>query len=313
MRTLKPQFLLPSYFEGLEKEIAEFFDNLIFRPLFAELLRLGVEKQNSSDPLAEAIIAGKVTFEGGVFKGAFNSKALKQLEKIGAKYSARKGGWFLQSAPPVSVSMAVAQYAANATATQSRLLAVLDGINVDEAVQKAAIRHKLGLALDRMDTDWQKTVESIGIVPKLTVYQKAQITEQWGENLELYIKGWSNKKILQLRENIAPHTLAGGRSSKFAKIIQKSYGASKSKAKFLARQETSLLLATMKKSRYQEAGIQKYKWSTSHDERVRKDHKHLDNNIFTWDSPPIVDKKTGARAHPSEYFMCRCVAIPVLE
>ena len=44
--------------------------------------------------------------------------------------------------------------------------------------------------------------------------------------------------------------------------IQKSYGVTANKAKFLARQETKLLTTTLKEVRYVDAGVTKYKWKS---------------------------------------------------
>lgn len=313
MKTLPAQLFRPEYYEGIEKEINAFFDTLIFKPLFAIFKEQGMEIKNQIDPLAEAIERGVISFEGGVFKGEFNARTMKAVKSIGAVYSRKDKGWVISTAPPPAVSFAVANSAAKLKTISQKMIAVLDGIDVNEAIKKAAIRHSLGLSLDRMDSDWQKTVQSIGIVPRLTPEQHQVIRDEWGANLELYIKDWTEENILKLRSQVLPHAFKGGRSSNMVKAIQKTYGVSKNKATFLARQETSLLMSKLKEQRYKDLGIEKYKWSTSHDERVRSDHDDLDGKIFTWDSPPVVDKKTGARAHPSEYYRCRCVAIPVLD
>lgn len=79
----------------------------------------------------------------------------------------------------------------------------------------------------------------------------------------------------------------------------------------MARQETSLLTAKYRKLRYTDVGITKYRWSTSHDDRVRKRHKELDGQVFDFEAPPIVNEK-GDRKNPGEDFGCRCQAIPII-
>jgi len=313
MKTLPAQIFKPEYFEGVEKEINAFLETLLFKPLFAIFKEQGMEIKNQVDPLAAAIERGIVSFEGGVFKGEFNAALMREVKKIGAVYSRKEKGWVLSSAPPQSVSFAVANSAAKLKTISQKMIAVLDGVNVVESIKKAAIRHSLGLSLDRMDADWQKTVQSIGIVPRLTPAQAQVIKDEWGANLELYIKDWTESNILKLRSQVMPHAFKGGRSSNMVKAIQKTYGVSKTKATFLARQETSLLMSKLKEQRYQENGITQYRWSSSHDERTRPDHKALDGKIINWSDPPIVDKSTGRKAHAGEDFGCRCVAIPVLD
>jgi len=105
----------------------------------------------------------------------------------------------------------------------------------------------------------------------------------------------------------------GFRADETSKIIQAEFGVSKNKAKFLARQETSLLVSAYREQRYTDAGIREYIWQSSHDERVRKSHKELNGRKFSWDNPPIVDPATGRKAHPGEDFGCRCIAVPVIR
>ncbi|MFA5380138.1 MAG: minor capsid protein, partial [Dehalococcoidia bacterium] len=81
----------------------------------------------------------------------------------------------------------------------------------------------------------------------------------------------------------------------------------------LARQETSLFFSKFSMNRASSAGVRRYKWSTSHDGRVRERHKELNGTIHSVDDPPVVDLKTGRRAHPGCDFGCRCAAIWVLE
>lgn len=44
---------------------------------------------------------------------------------------------------------------------------------------------------------------------------------------------------------------------------------------------------------------------------TRTEHLALDGYKFSWDNPPIVNARTGARGHPGHDGNCRCVAEPV--
>jgi SPP1 gp7 family putative phage head morphogenesis protein len=95
--------------------------------------------------------------------------------------------------------------------------------------------------------------------------------------------------------------------------IRNEYNVTRNRAKFLSRQETSLLVSKYREENYREAGIVYYRWSTSNDQRVRHDHRELNGNIFRFDEPPVVDQKSGRRGNPGEDFSCRCIAIPLLS
>ena len=131
------------------------------------------------------------------------------------------------------------------------------------------------------------------------------------------------KDIKSLRETLKKFVLEDGYSNKsIADYIQKNYKTTQQKSIFLARQESSLLLAEYTKTQYLDLGITKYKWLTARDERVRDypknngsggNHKDLDGLIFSFSDPPITNLLTGDRHNPGEAFNCRCVASPILE
>lgn len=119
----------------------------------------------------------------------------------------------------------------------------------------------------------------------------------------------------------------GLRVEEIRKQIQETAGVSTSRAELIARDQVLKLNGELTQLRQRQAGITKYEWSTSRDERVRGtpggkwpvpangggDHFHLEGGVFSWTDPPVVDTRTGRKAHPGEDFQCRCVAVPVIE
>lgn len=83
-------------------------------------------------------------------------------------------------------------------------------------------------------------------------------------------------------------------------------GVSESRARLIARDQTLKLNGAITQTRQENAGIARYTWSTSLDERVREEHAALEGQEFEWTSPPAV-------GHPGEDFQCRCVAIPIID
>jgi len=83
-------------------------------------------------------------------------------------------------------------------------------------------------------------------------------------------------------------------------------GTPLSRAKLVARDQIATLNGQITQQRQTEAGVKRYRWSTSQDERVRPEHEALEGRIFDWNDPP-------AEGHPGEPINCRCVAIPVLD
>ena len=62
-----------------------------------------------------------------------------------------------------------------------------------------------------------------------------------------------------------------------------------------------------------EGGFGYYVWTTRKDNKVRPDHARLEGRICNWNDPPVVDLRSGRRAHPGGDYNCRCSAAPLKE
>lgn len=127
----------------------------------------------------------------------------------------------------------------------------------------------------------------------------------------------------EIRKVIEGPLRQGATVDEIRKKIQERLGVVRSRAEFIARDQTLKLYGQIQEQRQTAAGIEEYTWSTSQDERVRgnpdglypnsqSDHFHLEGTVQRWDSAPVVDAKTGRTAHPGADFQCRCAAIPIL-
>ncbi|KIL72705.1 plasmid-related protein [Bacillus badius] len=83
-------------------------------------------------------------------------------------------------------------------------------------------------------------------------------------------------------------------------------GMSEKRAKFIARDQSGSILGQMTAKRHKAMGAEKFKWSTSKDERVRDSHEKLEGKVFEYANPPAVGL-------PGTDYNCRCVAMPVFE
>ncbi len=312
MKFLRPLRLKSSYVDAVEKELHEFFLEVMFKPLGATG---AIQFRNAKDdPLIKAILSGKIIYADGVFTGQFNARISKVFRDLEATFNKRRQAWTIESVP-AEVQMAVAEASARAAVQKANVIKVIDGMSAAarERLEQKKLDGTYQWALRHADKDFKQTIKRFTVAPELTDMQIKGISQQWGRNLELYINDFTEKQILSLRQQVTQHVAAGGRAETLADILQHSYRLSRDKAKFLARQETSLMMASFHEQRYKDVGISKYKWSTSHDSHVRPDHKALDGRLFTWDSPPVTDRATGRRSNPGQDYGCRCVAIPVWE
>lgn len=113
----------------------------------------------------------------------------------------------------------------------------------------------------------------------------------------------------------------GTRVEDTATALEDTFGLTRARAELIARDQVLKLNADMNQQAQTNAGVDKYRWSTSQDGSVRDDpkgrgdpnHVILESTIHSWDDPPVTCERTGDTNHPGQDYQCRCVAIPVLE
>lgn len=86
------------------------------------------------------------------------------------------------------------------------------------------------------------------------------------------------------------------------------------RARLIARDQVSKLNADITEERQRDIGVERYTWSTSHDDRVRESHKERDGLVFRWDEdiePQLLDyglEPDEIDGHPGTPIQCRCSA-----
>lgn len=324
---LKPIKESTEDYDEVERRIKILLREQIYVPLIKELGGNRKTLQNATDDLLSAIKYGRIQFYRGTFTGRFNAGISKELKALGARWDRQTGTWKLSSASlPSQVRMAVqaseSHFRQKVESIDKKLAAILPG----EISEKLKVAELFDTTLWKVEREFQATVKGIAVLPKLTKEQRKKIADDWQNNLKLYVKDWTQKEIVQLRKDMQESVFAGNRYDSAAKMIQKSYQESSNKAKFLARQETGLLMAKFKEVRYKDAGVKKFIWkcvtgTTNHP--VRDTHKICDNKIFSWDNPGELDKSGVVKAggvqkpaggkNPGEDYNCRCYAKPIVE
>lgn len=316
MKELKPIDFNPKYEEAIRKKIRKFFHDIIFAPIYQTFKESNLQFQfeNSSSILKDAILSGKIQYADGIVKGDFNAKITKEFEKLGYNYDSRIKGFRISlSNLPQDIISAITQATTQFNLLQSKLLNVFSNINYAQQLNELSFFDQYSLIQQDIDKQFKKTViDAIGITPEFTETQKIKLAEEYSNNLKLYVKNFIDDEVIKLRGLVENNAFSGMRADRLQTIIKKQFDVSDRKAKFLAKQETSLITAKYRESRYLDAGINKYVWSSSGDSKVRSDHKRLNGKVFSFDNPPIVNLETGKRANPSEDFGCRCKAKPLV-
>jgi SPP1 gp7 family putative phage head morphogenesis protein len=170
-------------------------------------------------------------------------------------------------------------------------------------VTEAPSRTAKKAALKRLGASLAVPVtETPGVAGKLEIFAV--------ENAAL-IRSLADDAIADLAKTVQEAHASGMLTRDLRAQIEERLGVSRSRADLIARDQIGKLNGAIVETKHREAGITRYMWSTSDDEKVRATHKALDKSVHSWDDPPEVSP--GRFEHPGGDFQCRCSAIPIFE
>ena len=318
MKELRPIPQPLDEFQQIEDLLMKYFRLHIYYPLMQELRKPKTLLTNAidRDVLVDAIIKGDIYYYRGYFKGKFNAQITREMNRLGGVWSAKQVGFrVLQEKIPYPIQTAILNSQTAFMRVVERLDKKIQQIlpaNFADLIPLEKIFEKL---IYKVDGDVQETMKAITIQPKISKEQAQQFADPYVGEVRASIKGWTEEQMKSLRMKVQQSVLDGNRYEGLIKDIQDSYGVSQSKAKFLARQETNLMTVKLKENRYKDAGVNEYRWvcvkgSPLHP--VRPEHQKNNNQVFSFDNPPIVNKN-GDRKNPGEDYNCRCTAIPIVR
>lgn len=316
---LKDFKIKESYAKLIQKALNAYFYDGIFKPIF-EAMEVPLKAKNAEeDAVTEALLKGSIVYEQNGFKALdkFTSEQSKILKKWGAVWDKWNKVWKLPySKLPENVLVAIA---ANRNLTQQKIEFVQKYLqelqnNWESIVETMTFHNEVWTILDDAGNEIKRTVRRVNVLePKLTDEQKEELSETYTNNLNFYVQKFGDERIPLMRERVQEIVLNGGRFTEVEKMLNREFNTWGNKAKFLAQNETNIMLAEYKKVTYQSMGFDKFIWRTITDGRERELHRHLNGRVFRYDDPPIIDLRTGQTGLPGEIYNCRCSAIPYTE
>lgn len=170
---------------------------------------------------------------------------------------------------------------------------------------------RIGAQTDAFNESAQRRVfqELAGIDPAPAGSEVRPLLEDFAaQNVDLITgtDGLADRILEQTESEIIEALREGQRHEAFADIVAERLDVGESRAQLIARDQLASLNGQLTKARHEAAGIRKFRWSSSEDERVRPEHQTLDGRVFRYDDPP-------SEGIPGEPINCRCVAIPVFD
>lgn len=310
--------------ELLEEKLKQFLFKEIYLPLLSDIPALDDKKLlNAKSDVKRALAEGRIAFYRGKFSGKFTAAVSKQLRDLGASFDRASSTWNIQlnSLPEdIQESIRISETAFNRVGT--KVLGTLEGFNSSEIAKKISFEKLFDSSILDLENKFQRQIAGLGykgarksqlkdlmVAPDLTAGARKILAKNYSNNLKLYVKNFIDDEIIRLRETMTSNFYKGNRYEGMIRELQNSFGITASKAKFLAKQETKLLQSNYRQARYQDAGSEGYTWRCvkgTPKHPVRPEHKALDGKYIRWSEPPIVDSKTGRRAHAGADFNCRC-------
>lgn len=192
-------------------------------------------------------------------------------------------------------------------------------IQVTPPVQQAAAQ-LLGDVASQHREDWIKAVKSATGVDLSGALQDEDLADEFAlmvrRNASL-IRSLSDDVYHRVERTVTQAVLDGTRPKELARTLTEQFGIMGRRANLIARDQIGKATGDLNRLRQEQARIEKYRWSTSLDERVRGNpaglypkarpsHWAREGKIFRWDDPP-------SDGHPGHPVNCRCVAIAVLD
>lgn len=304
-----------AYTDLVQHRLFSYFWDFFFKPMF-KIIKTKPIAENEENILLEAIKSGEIFFVDGGFKSdkKFSNKISQELIKLGAKYNKYTKIYEIdKSLLPKSILNYLFKQQQLAKIKLEQLNEFLQDIqnNLDNYIDLMVFNTEVRTILDDAGNEIKQNIKHINIIePELTEEQYQKIEQAYTKNMQYYVKNWTVEHIEEMREKVHKAILEGFREEQVAKMLQTEYGIAERKAKFLAQNETSIMLAEYKKATYTAMGFDKFIWKTRLDGRERLEHHKLNGKIFRFDEPPIIDERTGQRGLPGETYNCRCLLLP---
>lgn len=130
----------------------------------------------------------------------------------------------------------------------------------------------------------------------------------------LLIKRVSAKYLDQIAGEVLRSIQSGNGLADLQPELTKYKVQTKNWARNVAKDQTNKAYSGLNAGRMQALGVDKYKWVHSHGgQHPNLYHlNELDGKICSLSNPPIIDKKTGTRGKPGDWFYCSCTMTPVV-
>lgn len=151
-------------------------------------------------------------------------------------------------------------------------------------------------------------------VPDMPGDLKDKITAATVENVSL-IKSIQQQYHQRITSAVMVSVQTGGQgAADIMREIQHIGGLSRKRAHLIATDQTRKITTAMNVERSRSMGLTQFRWIHSgRPAEPRELHLEYNGQIFDYDDPPIIDRRTGERGYPGQLILCSCVAQPIVD
>lgn len=321
---LKDFKLLESYTKAIERKLIKELWDMVYKPMF-KIVKM--KAANSSDIILDAIKSNKIYYDKNGFKAVkkFSNRVSKKLIELGAVYNRYEKKYIISLEKlPDYLALEITESIKRADEQLKQINEFLQYIemNTNQIVEEIIFNDEVADILDdtqkklninvlELDLPMDERKSILKNVNSRFKLSEKEIEENYTANIQKYTKKWLIEKIPEFRQKIQKAVLEGTREDEVKNLLINEYGIMERKAKFLAQNETSIMIAQLKKAEYNSMGFKEFVWNTILDSKERPEHRKLNGKIFRFDNPPVIDERTGQRGLPGETYNCRCGLTPI--
>lgn len=152
---------------------------------------------------------------------------------------------------------------------------------------------------------------------------KSEMDKALRDNVDL-ITSIHTDFIHDIGEAVFSNVKDGGRHENLIDLIRERGNVTKSRARLIARDQTSKLNADLTEARSTAMGLDIYEWSGTGDERERDSHSVLNGKLCKYSDPTVYSDDGGKTwkkrasigafiGKPGEDYQCRCLSLPYVS
>ncbi len=157
----------------------------------------------------------------------------------------------------------------------------------------------------------QQVMRVVGFDPTISEPWLSSFLETAVQENVSWIKSIGTEYHDKIKSIVTQGVRRGKSINDMASAVAEAGNVSIRRGRFIARDQLGSIHGDLVKARQTKLGLNRFRWRTSQDERVRDSHEDLDGQIFTWKDGARNER--GERIWPGTDYACRCVAEPLEE